>query len=57
VAQVHQAAVEADAELILDMLEQARAQHLSVAEGFASLVNSFRFDLITALIVPAEGRE
>jgi len=53
VAQVHQAAVEADAELILDLLEQVRAEYPSVAEGLATLVNSFRFDLITALTAPA----
>jgi signal transduction histidine kinase/DNA-binding NarL/FixJ family response regulator len=49
VADLYQAAVQADAELILGYLDQVRDQNGPLADALASLVHNFRFDIIMAL--------
>jgi CheY-like chemotaxis protein len=54
VADLHQAAIEADADLIHDLLDQIREQYGPVADALASLAHNFRFDTIMAF---AKSRE
>jgi hypothetical protein len=49
VADLYQAAIQADADLILDLLQRVREQHGPLADALASLVRGFRFDAIVAL--------
>jgi PAS domain S-box-containing protein len=49
VAEVYQAAVQADGDLVLDLVEQIRAQHPSVADALASLARNYRLDIIMTL--------
>jgi hypothetical protein len=49
VANLYQAAVQADAGLILDLLDRIREANASLADALASLVHDFRFDLIVTL--------
>lgn len=49
VAALHQAAIQVDAELILQLLEQIPETHAALAEGLADLVHYFCFDEIIDL--------
>jgi CheY-like chemotaxis protein len=49
VGDLHQAAIQLDADVILDLLDQIREQNASLANALASLVHDFRFDIILAL--------
>ncbi len=51
VADLYQAAIQADVDLILGYLEQIREQNGPVADTLAGLVHSFRFDIIVDIIV------
>jgi PAS domain S-box-containing protein len=48
-AELNQAAVQADGDLVLDLVEQIRGQHPSVADALAGLVRNYRFDIIVTL--------
>jgi len=48
-ARLHQAAVQADADLALDLIEQIRPENGPIADALASLVNNFRFDKLMDL--------
>jgi PAS domain S-box-containing protein len=50
VAELSQAALQADGGLVLDLVERIRARHAPVAEALASLVRSYRFDAIVKLV-------
>ena len=50
VTELSQAALQADGGLVLDLVEQIRARHASIAEALASLVRSYRFDAIVKLV-------
>ena len=52
-ARLHQAAVQADAELALELVDQIRSQHGPLADALASLVNNFRFDTLMDLTQPS----
>jgi two-component system sensor histidine kinase/response regulator len=52
-ARLHQAAIQADADLALELTEQIRAQHGSLADALASLINNFRFDTLMELTQPS----
>jgi two-component system sensor histidine kinase/response regulator len=49
-AELHQAAVQADGELVLDLAEQIRPQHAAVADALTSLVHNYRYDIIVTVI-------
>ncbi len=49
VAEMHQAAMELDADVILEMLEQIREQYPSLTDTLTRLVHDYRFDTIMAL--------
>jgi CheY-like chemotaxis protein len=49
VAQLHQAALEVDADPIFQLIEQIPQPHLAMAEGLTDLVRRFRFDEILEL--------
>jgi len=49
VAALHQAAAQADADLVLALVSQIQAKHGPLAQGLTLLVNNFRFDTILAL--------
>ncbi len=49
VTSLHQAAVQVDAELIFQLIEQIPETHLTLAQGLADLVNHFCFDEIIEL--------
>jgi CheY-like chemotaxis protein len=49
VANLRQAAMQADADAVLDLLEQIRKQDGSLADDLANLVHNFRFDIIVNL--------
>jgi len=49
VAEVYRAAIQADGDLVLDLVEQIRAQHPSVADALTSLARSYRLDIIVTL--------
>jgi two-component system sensor histidine kinase/response regulator len=49
VAELYQAAVQADGDLVLELVEQIRAQHPSVAEALAGLARNYRLDIIVTL--------
>jgi hypothetical protein len=51
-ARLHQAAVQADADLALDLIDQIRSQNGRLADALASLVNNFRFDTLMDLTQP-----
>jgi CheY-like chemotaxis protein len=55
VAELHQAAAQADADLVLDLIEQARPGHESLADALMGLVQNYRFDTIMALTQSAGG--
>ena len=50
IAEISQAALQADGGLVLELTQQIRAQHTSVADALASLVRSYRFDAIVKLV-------
>jgi DNA-binding response OmpR family regulator len=52
-ARLHEAAIQADADLALELTEQIRAEHGSLADALASLVNNFRFDTLMELTQPS----
>jgi signal transduction histidine kinase/DNA-binding NarL/FixJ family response regulator/HAMP domain-containing protein len=52
VAELHQAAAQADAELALDLIEQMRSEHRALADALKSLVDNFRFDTLMDLTQP-----
>jgi hypothetical protein len=54
-AELHQAAVQADVDLALDLIEQIREQDASLADALVSLVRGFRFDTIMTLTQQMEG--
>jgi hypothetical protein len=49
VTSLHQAATQLDADLILALLDQIRAQHAPLADALEGLVHDFRFDTILTL--------
>jgi len=49
VADLHQAATQADADLVLGLLDQMREQNPSLVEALARLIHNFRFDTLMAL--------
>jgi hypothetical protein len=49
VAQLHQAALEVDADPIFQLIEQIPQPHLAMAEALTDLVRRFRFDEILEL--------
>jgi PAS domain S-box-containing protein len=55
VTELHQAAAQADADLVLDLIEQVRAGHESLADALMGLVQNYRFDTIMALTQSAGG--
>jgi PAS domain S-box-containing protein len=55
VAKLRQAAIRLDADVALDLLDQVREQHASVADALTGLVRDFRFDIILALTEPLEN--
>jgi len=52
-ARLHQAAIQADADLALSLINDIRAEHESLADALASLVNNFRFDKLMDLTQPS----
>jgi len=54
VAKLHEGATQLDADLILALLDQIRAQHAPLADALESLVHDFRFDTIMALSAARE---
>jgi CheY-like chemotaxis protein len=54
VAQFREAATQLDADMILGLLDQIRDDHPALADGFATLVRDFRFDVILAATKAAE---
>jgi DNA polymerase III gamma/tau subunit len=49
VSELNQAAAQADGELALNLVEQIRSQHPSVADALANLIRNYRFDIIVTL--------
>ena len=49
IRQLHQAATQVDAELILDLLEEIPPNHRHLKENITALIEQFRFDLIINL--------
>ncbi len=56
VTKLLQAAMQADVDLTLDLLDQIRKQDAPLANALASLVHDFRFDIIMALTLSTEDR-
>lgn len=56
IAALHQAAAQADADLVLELVAQILPGHDLLAEGMTALVNNFRFDTIMALTKKAGER-
>ena len=56
VAEVYQAAVQADGDLVLDLVEQIREQHPSVADALTSLARNYRLDIIVTLTQQREDK-
>jgi CheY-like chemotaxis protein len=54
VADLRQAAIQADADLVLSLLDRIREQNPSLADALVSLVRDFRFDTIAALAAPTQ---
>jgi CheY-like chemotaxis protein len=52
VAELHQAAAQADSELALDLIEQIRSEHRTLADALRGLVDNFRFDTLMDLTQP-----
>jgi CheY-like chemotaxis protein len=46
---LHQAAMQADGDRILDLAEQIRGQHAPAADALGALVRSFRYDLVMSV--------
>lgn len=55
IAQLKQATIDADRDLILALIEQIRAHDPALAEGLAALANNFDHDQILSLIKQAGG--
>jgi signal transduction histidine kinase/DNA-binding NarL/FixJ family response regulator len=55
VADLYQAAIQADADLVLDLVEQIREQNGPLVGALVSLVHDFRFDTIMTLVQKMEG--
>jgi hypothetical protein len=49
VTELYHAAVQADGDLVLDLVEQIREQHPSVADALTSLVRNYRLDIIVTV--------
>jgi hypothetical protein len=49
VAELSRAARQADADLVLELLDQMGEQHAPLANALASLVRDYRFDRVIAL--------
>jgi signal transduction histidine kinase/FixJ family two-component response regulator len=54
VADLYQAAMQADGDLVLNLLDSIRESNGSLADALASLVHDFRFDLIVTLTQASE---
>lgn len=54
VEDLHQAAIQLDADVILGLLDQIREQNASLANALANLVHDFRFDIILTLTQSTE---
>jgi hypothetical protein len=52
-ARLHQAAIQADADLAFSLINDIRAEHEPLADALASLVNNFRFDTLMDLTQPS----
>jgi PAS domain S-box-containing protein len=50
IADLHQAALQADGDRVLGLVGQIRTQHAPVADALASLVSSYRFDVIVRTV-------
>jgi hypothetical protein len=46
---LHQAALQADADALLELIEPIRADHPILAVALTQLINDFRFDTLAAL--------
>ena len=51
-AEFHQAAIQADADHALELIEQIREGREPLADALANLVNNFRFDTLMDLTQP-----
>ena len=49
VAKLHEAASQADIEIVSDLLNEIREEHQAVAKGLQKMADEFRFDKIMAL--------
>jgi len=49
-SELRQAASQADGELVLDLIEQIRAQHAATADALTYLVHNYRYDIIVTSI-------
>ncbi|HEY9807486.1 MAG TPA: hypothetical protein V6D04_13020, partial [Candidatus Obscuribacterales bacterium] len=50
--QLHQAATQVDADLVLQLIRQIPPEHDSLALALAELVNHYRFDRLVAITQP-----
>ena len=54
VTDLHRAAMQADGDLVLNLLDSLRESDGALADALADLVRNFRFDTIVALAQPKE---
>ena len=54
VTDLYRAAMQADTDLVLNLLDSIRESNGPLADALADLVRSFRFDIILALTEPKE---
>ena len=52
VSQVHEAAMQADAEVIHQLVDQVKGEHPGLARSIVESINAFRFDEIMAVTGP-----
>jgi CheY-like chemotaxis protein len=57
VTRLHQAALQADAALVLGLIDQIREQNVTLADALMSLVHGFRFDIIVAWAAPTQDSD
>ena len=55
VARLHHAALQADADQALALIEEIRPQHGTLVEGLTNLVENYRFDILARLAQPLGG--
>ena len=55
VADLYQAAIQADADSVLNLIDQIRDQNDSLADSLTNLVHNFRFDIIVNLTQQVGG--